>query len=108
MTAVSKNVSFDVLNDIVDNYNNTYHKTIKPYAEYNVDSNEKDPKLKAGDFVRISKYKKDMLLISQLKFLQLAKLKIQFHGLVINDFNGEEISGKFYKKELQKANQKHL
>ena len=49
-----------------------------------------------------------MLLISQLKFLQLAKLKIQFHGLVINDFNGEEISGKFYKKELQKANQKHL
>ena len=49
MTAVSKNVYFDVLNDIVDKYNNTYHRTIKMksvdvksdfYAEYNVDSNE--------------------------------------------------------------------
>ena len=28
MTAVSKNVYFDVLNDIVNEYNNTYHKTI--------------------------------------------------------------------------------
>ena len=41
----------DVLHDIDDNYNNTYHTTIKmksidvkldSYAEYNVDSNEKD------------------------------------------------------------------
>ena len=54
-TAVSKNVYFDVLDDAVDNYNNKYHETIKMkpinfkpnfYAEYNVDSNEKDPKLK--------------------------------------------------------------
>ena len=29
MTVVSKNVYFDVLNDIVDKYNNTYHRTIK-------------------------------------------------------------------------------
>ena len=29
MTAISKNVYFDVLNYIVDQYNNTYHKTIK-------------------------------------------------------------------------------
>ena len=29
MTAISKNVYFDILNDIVDEYNNTYHKTIK-------------------------------------------------------------------------------
>ena len=44
MTAVSKNVYFDVLDDIVDKYNNTVHKTIKmkpivvpdnSYAEYN-------------------------------------------------------------------------
>ena len=27
MTAVSKNVYFDDLNDIVDNYSNTYHRT---------------------------------------------------------------------------------
>ena len=50
MTAISKNVYFDVLNDIVDEYNNTYHKTIKvkpidvksdSFAEHNKESNEK-------------------------------------------------------------------
>ena len=29
MTAISKNVYFDVLDDIVNEYNNTYRKTIK-------------------------------------------------------------------------------
>ena len=66
MTANSEHVYFDVLNDIVDKYNNTYHKTIKmkpidvkndSFAECNEDSNEKDPKFKVGDHVRISKYK---------------------------------------------------
>ena len=66
MTAISKNVYFDVLDDIVDKYNNTYHRTIKmkpidvgddSFAEYNEESNEKDPKFKVGDHVRISKYK---------------------------------------------------
>ena len=66
MTTISKNVSFDVLDDIVDEYNNTYHKTIKmksidikndSFAEYNEESNEKDPKFKVGDHVRISKHK---------------------------------------------------
>ena len=50
MTAISENVYFDVLNDIVDDCNNTYHKTIKmkpmdvgddSFAEYNEKSNEK-------------------------------------------------------------------
>ena len=66
MTAISKNVYFDVLNDIVDECNNTYHKTIKIkaidvgddfFAKYNEESNEKDPKFKVGDHVRISKFK---------------------------------------------------
>ena len=66
MTSVSKNVYFDVLDDIVDEYNNKYHGTInmKPidvkfdsFAEYNEESNEKDPKFKTVDHVRISKYK---------------------------------------------------
>ena len=64
MTAVSKNVQFNVLDDIVDSYNNTYHRTIKvkpidvepySYAEYNNDANEKNPKFQVGDHVRISK-----------------------------------------------------
>ena len=63
---MSKNVYFDVLNYIVDTYNNTYDTTIimKPidvksnsYAEYNVESIDKDPKLKKSDHFRISKYK---------------------------------------------------
>ena len=29
MTAISKNVYFDVLDNFVDKYNNTYHRTIK-------------------------------------------------------------------------------
>ena len=64
MTAVSKNVYVDVLNDIVDKYNNTYHRTIKlkpidvksdSYADYNVESDEKYPKFKVVDHVRISR-----------------------------------------------------
>ena len=62
MTAISKNIYFDVLDDIVEKYNNTVHRTTKVtdnyYAEYNEDlSNKKYPKFKAGDNVRISKYK---------------------------------------------------
>ena len=65
MTAVSKNVYFDVL-DNINKHSNTLHRTIKMkpiestsdcYAEYNEDSNETKPKFKVGDYVRISKYK---------------------------------------------------
>ena len=34
MTAVSKNMYFDVLNDIIGEYNNTYHKNIKMKPAY--------------------------------------------------------------------------
>ena len=66
MTAISKNVYFDVLDDIVDENTNTYHKTTKmkpidvrddSFAEYNEQSIEKDPKFKVGDHVRISEFK---------------------------------------------------
>ena len=51
MTAISKNVSYDVLNDIVNKYNNAVHRTIKmkpigvtndSFAEYNEESNKKE------------------------------------------------------------------
>ena len=54
MRAISKNVYFDVLDDIVNKNNNAVHRTIKmksidvtddSYAEYNEDINKKDPKL---------------------------------------------------------------
>ena len=66
MTSISKNVYIDKLVDIVDEYNNTYHTTIKmrhidvkdnTYINADKEINNKDPKFKVGDHVRISKYK---------------------------------------------------
>ena len=71
MTTISKNISFDVLDDIVNKYNKTVHRTIKmkPIGVKDntyVDStelhskkevNNKGPKFKVGDHVRISRYR---------------------------------------------------
>ena len=66
MIAVSKNMYIDKLDDIVNEYNNTYHRTIKmkpievknnTYIDSIKDVNDKDPKFKVGDQVRISKYR---------------------------------------------------
>ena len=66
LTTISKNVYIDVLNDIVNKYNNTVHRNIKmepiyvtgdSYVEYNEEFNKKGPKFKVNDHVRISKYK---------------------------------------------------
>ena len=66
MTSISKNVYIDKLDDIVDEYNNTYHRTIKmkpvdvkdnTYIDFFEKVNDKDSKFEVGDHVRISKYK---------------------------------------------------
>ena len=66
MASKSKDVSIDKVNDIVDEYNNTYHRTIKMRAidvktstniDFGVENNDKDPKFKVGDHIRISKYR---------------------------------------------------
>ena len=66
MTSISKNVYIDKLDDIVNKYNNTYHSIIKMkpvdvkliiYIDSSKEINNKDPKSKIGDIVRISKYK---------------------------------------------------
>ena len=85
-TAFSKNVYFNVLDGIVDKCNNTFHSSTKmkpidvednSFAEYNEENNEKDPKFKIGDHVRISKKKffllKDIHLIGVKKSLSLKK-----------------------------------
>ena len=62
MTSVSKNVYIDKLDDIVDEYSNVYHTTIKMkpvdaednmYINTDKEINNKDPKFKVGDHVRI-------------------------------------------------------
>ena len=66
MTSISKKVYIDKLDDIVNEYNNTYHRTIKikptdvknnTYINIGKEVNDKDPKFKVGDHVKISKYK---------------------------------------------------
>ena len=66
MTAISKYVYIDKLDDIANEYNNTYHRTIKmkpadvkdnTYIDFEKEVNDKDPKFKDGHCVRISKYK---------------------------------------------------
>ena len=58
MTATSKNVNIDQLNEIVDKYNNTLYRTIKTkpayvklgtYIDCGVENNDKDPKFKVSD-----------------------------------------------------------
>ena len=122
MTSISKNVYIDKLDDIANEYNNTYHRTIKmkpidikdnTYINIGKEINDKDPKFKVGDHVRISKYKnifakgyapnwsEEIFVIKKIK-------NIVPWTYVINDLNGEEIIGTFYEKELQKTNQEEL
>ena len=121
MTALSKNVYFDVLDNIVNKYNNTVHRTIKmkpidvttdSYAEYNEDSNKRNPRFKVGDHVRISKCKnifaKGYAPNWSEEIFVIKKVNTVLWTYVISDLNGEEITGSFYEKELQKTNQEEF
>ena len=86
--------------------NNTYIDSIK-------EVNDKDPKFKVGDHVRISKYKnifakgytpnrsEEVFVIEEVK-------NALPWTYVINDLNGEESIGAFYEKELKKQINKDL
>ena len=87
--------------------------TVDPYAEYNENSNKKDPKFKFGDNVRISKLKnifaKEYTPNWSEEFFVINETKNTVPWTyVINDLNGEEITGRFYEKELQKTSQKEF
>ena len=122
MTSISKNVYIDKLDDIVNEYNNAYHSTIKmkpidvkdnTYINTDEETNDKDPKFKVGGRVRISKYKnifaKDYTPNWSEEVFVIKKIKNTVPWTyVINDLNGEEIMGTFYQKELQKTNQEEF
>ena len=120
MISVSKNVYIDKLDDILDEYNNTNHRTIKmkpvdvkdnTCIDFKKEVNNRDPKF--GDHVRISKYKnvfakgytpnwsEEVFVVNRFKNTVL-------WIYVINDLNSEQIIGTFYEKELQKTNQKQF
>ena len=122
MTSISKNVHIDKLDDIVDKYNNTYHTTIKmkpinvkdnTYINTAKEINNKDPKFKVGDRVRISKYKNIFAKgytpnwTEEVFVIKKVKNTVPW-TYVINDLNGEEIARTFYEKELQKTNQEEF
>ena len=113
---MSKNVRIDKLNDKVNEYNNAFHRTIKmkpvdvkdnTYIDFNKEVNDRDPKFKVGDHVRISKCKNifakrywtnwsdEVFVIKEVK-------NTAPWIFVISDFNGEKVVGTFYEKELQK------
>ena len=124
MTSVSKNIYIDKLDDIVDKYNNTYHSRIKvkpvdvkinTYIGSSKEINDKNPKFKIGDIVRISKYKnifsKGYIPNCSEEVFVIKKVKNTVPlRYVMNDLNGEEIVRNcwksFYENELQKTNQK--
>ena len=114
--------NIDQLGDIVNKYNNTYHRTItmKPvdvkdnaYIDSIKKVNDKDPKFKFGNHVKISKYKKLFAKgytpnwSEEVFVIKEVKNTIPWTYL-INDLKGEEIIGTFYEKELQKNNQQEF
>ena len=122
MTAISKNVYFDVLDDIVSKYNITVHKTIKmkpvdvtddSYAECNENFNKKDPQFKVGDHAKISKYKnifaKGYAPYWSEEVFVVSKIKNTIPWTyVVSDLNGEEITEAFMKKNCKKLVKKNL
>ena len=122
MTSISKNVYINKLDDIVDEYNHTYHTTIKmkpidvkdnTYINTDKEINDKDPKFKVGDRVRISKHKNIFVKgytpnwSEEVFVIKKIKNTVPW-TYVINDLNGEENTGTFYEKELQKTSQEEF
>ena len=125
MTSISKNVYINILDDIVKykynaKYNNTYHTLIKikpvdvkdnTYIDFKKESNDKNPKFKVGDHVKISKYKNVFAKgyvpnwSEEIFIIKKTKNTVPY-TYVLNDLTGEEIIGTFYENELQKTNQK--
>ena len=114
MASISKNVYIDKLDDIVKNYNNSYHTSIKmkpvdvkdnTYIDFKKEVNDKNFKFKVGDHVRISKYKnifaKGYMPNWSEEIFIIKKIKNTAPWTyVLNDLNDEEIIGTFYENEL--------
>ena len=114
MTATSKNVYYNVLDDAVSKYNNTKHSTIKMKPVdvkdnvYIDEHNEKDSRFEVGDRVRISKFKnifakgytpnwsKEIFIVDKIN-------DTVPYTYNIKDLNDEEIIGSFCDKELRKS-----
>ena len=112
----------DKLDDILHKCNNKKDRTIKikptdvkdnTYTDFSKEVNDNDPKFKVGDHVRLSKYKnifsKDYTPNWSEEVFVIKKIRNTVpRTYVIDDLNGEEITGTFYEKELQKIEQQEF
>ena len=118
MTSISRNMYSDELDDMVNECNDTYHRTTKTkpvdvkssaYIDFGVINNEKNPKFEVGDHVRILKYNsifaKDYVPNWSEEVFVTKKVKTMHWTYLIEDINEAKHFGKFYEKELQKINQ---
>ena len=117
MTATGKNVYYDVLDDVVNEYNNTNHNSVKMKPKdvkndnkrvYIDEHNERDSRFKVGDRVRIIKFKnifaKGYTPNWSTEIFIVNKIDDTVpYTYNLKDLNGEEIIGSFYDRELQKS-----
>ena len=102
MTSISKNVYIDKLDDIVNEYNNTYHKTIKMKPADVKDNTYIDSmELHSTELHSNKDWSEEVFVIKKVK----NTVPLTY---VINDLNGDETIGTFYEKELQKTNQQEF
>ena len=121
MASFSKKTCIDKLDDIVNEYNNTYQRTINvesvdvkdnTYIDSMQRSNDKDPKFKVCDCVR-TKYKhifaKGYTPNWSEEVFVIKKVKNTVpRTYVNNDLNGDEIIGTFNKKNYKRLISKNL
>ena len=117
MTAINKNVYYDVLDDVVNEYNNSKHNTIKMKPSdvkndinrvYIDEYNKKSARFNANDRVRISKFKNIFAKVYTPNWSKEIFVINKISDTVpwtyrLKDLNGQEILGSFYDRELQKT-----
>ena len=117
MTATGKNVYYDVLDDVVNEYNNTKHNTIKMKPKdvrndnksvYIDEHNEETARYNLGDRVRMSNFKnifgkgytpdwsREIFIVNKIN-------DTVPYTCNLKDLNEEEIIGSFYDREFQKT-----
>ena len=122
-TAKGTKTWINIIDELVYNYNNSYHRSIKMTpVEGSLKKNSKIvynnlfPKLQSkpvkskfsiGDRVRISKKRKDFAKgylpnFTEEVFIVVKVLKTEPQTYIIKDLNGEEIKGTFYNEELSR------
>ena len=117
MTSIGKNVYYDVLDDVVNEYDNTKHSTIKMKPKdvkndnkrvFFDEHNEKSARYNVCDRVRISKFKNIFAKVYTPNWSRKIFIVNKINDTVpytynIKELNDEEIIGSFYDRVLQKT-----